>query len=160
MKTIIFVVIVFAVIIGGVIWYFQSDKNGGGQTQQYGKESVSSPTPVPSSANSSASFKIEDLKVGTGKEARAGDTVEVNYLGTLTNGTKFDSSYDRKQPFDFHLGAGEVIKGWDQGVVGMKIGGKRRLTIPPELGYGAAGAGTLIPPNATLVFEVELLQIK
>src|SRR5258708_7642074 len=105
----------------------------------------------------------EDVVVGTGAEAKPGDLVTVNYTGTLTNGTKFDSNTDAKfqhvQPFQFHLGAGEVIKGWDLGVAGMKVGGKRNLTIPPELGYGARGAGSAIPPNATLKFTVELLNV-
>ena len=105
-------------------------------------------------------LKIEDLVVGTGNEAVSGKKVTVNYSGTLLNGTKFDSSYDRGVPFSFNLGAGEVIKGWDQGVNGMKVGGKRKLTIPPELGYGAAGAGGVIPPNAVLIFEVELLGVE
>ncbi|MDP2598904.1 MAG: FKBP-type peptidyl-prolyl cis-trans isomerase [Candidatus Liptonbacteria bacterium] len=104
---------------------------------------------------------IKDLIVGTGVEAKNGDSITVNYVGTLTDGTKFDSSYDREQPFTFTLGIGNVIKGWDIGVLGMKVGGKRTLTIPPELGYGAQGAGGgLIPPNATLKFTVELLEVK
>ncbi len=102
---------------------------------------------------------IEDIQVGTGAEAKAGNKVSVHYVGTLTNGNKFDSSRDRGKPFEFSLGAGQVIKGWDQGVAGMKIGGKRKLTIPPHLGYGARGAGGVIPPNATLVFEVELIKV-
>ena len=97
---------------------------------------------------------IEDLVVGTGATAAAGDTVTVDYVGTFTNGSKFDSSYDRSQPFTFRLGAGQVIAGWDQGVPGMKVGGKRRLTIPPDLAYGSRGSGP-IPPNSTLVFEIE-----
>ena len=102
---------------------------------------------------------IEEIQVGTGAEAKAGNKVSVHYVGTLTNGTKFDSSRDRGKPFEFGLGAGQVIKGWDQGVAGMKIGGLRKLTIPPHLGYGARGAGGVIPPNATLIFEVELLKV-
>ena len=103
---------------------------------------------------------IEDLVVGTSATATAGQTVVVHYTGWLTNGTKFDSSVDRNDPFDFKLGAGRVIAGWDQGVAGMQIGGKRKLTIPPHLGYGERGAGGVIPPNATLVFEVELLALR
>ena len=106
-------------------------------------------------------LQIEDLQVGDGAEAKAGQRVSVHYTGWLTNGTKFDSSKDRGRPFEFVLGAGQVIKGWDQGVAGMKIGGKRKLTIPPELGYGAQNVGGgLIPPNSTLLFEVELLALK
>lgn len=104
-----------------------------------------------------ADLQIEELEVGAGDEATPGHQVSVHYTGWLTTGEKFDSSLDRGTPFQFALGGGQVIKGWDQGVAGMKIGGKRKLTIPPELGYGARGAGSAIPPNATLVFEVELL---
>ena len=106
-----------------------------------------------------ADLEIQDIKQGTGAEATAGQKVTVHYVGTLTNGNKFDSSRDRGQGFGFVLGAGKVIKGWDQGVAGMKVGGVRKLTIPPDLGYGARGAGGVIPPNATLKFEVELLEI-
>ena len=102
---------------------------------------------------------IEDLVVGNGDTATLGQFVSVHYTGWLTNGQKFDSSVDRGDPFEFKLGAGQVIAGWDQGVAGMQIGGKRKLTIPPNLGYGARGAGGVIPPNATLVFEVELLAV-
>ncbi len=100
---------------------------------------------------------IEDISVGSGAEACAGQEVTVHYTGWLTSGEKFDSSKDRDDPFVFALGGGRVIRGWDEGVAGMKIGGTRKLTIPPDLGYGARGAGGVIPPNATLVFEVELL---
>jgi len=104
-----------------------------------------------------AELEIEDQIVGEGDEAVAGQTVEVHYTGWLVDGTKFDSSLDRDQTFSFKLGAGQVIAGWDQGVAGMKIGGARKLTIPPEMGYGERGAGGVIPPNATLVFKVELI---
>ncbi|MBX9848822.1 MAG: FKBP-type peptidyl-prolyl cis-trans isomerase [Rhodocyclaceae bacterium] len=103
---------------------------------------------------------IDDLVVGEGAEAQAGQMVSVHYTGWLTDGKKFDSSKDRNDPFEFSLGAGMVIRGWDEGVQGMKIGGKRKLTIPANLGYGARGAGGVIPPNATLVFEVELLGVE
>ena len=102
-------------------------------------------------------LEIEDQIVGDGAEAAAGQTVEVHYTGWLTDGTKFDSSHDRNQTFSFKLGAGQVIAGWDQGVAGMKIGGSRKLTIPADMGYGERGAGGVIPPNATLVFKVELI---
>lgn len=97
---------------------------------------------------------------GTGDEARAGQQVTVHYTGWLTNGTKFDSSRDRGDPFAFALGRGQVIRGWDEGVAGMRVGGQRRLIIPPDLGYGARGAGGVIPPNATLIFDVELLKVQ
>ena len=100
---------------------------------------------------------IEELTIGEGDEATPGNGVTVHYTGWLLDGTKFDSSKDRDDPFSFNLGYGQVIKGWDEGVAGMKVGGKRKLTIPPQLGYGTRGAGGVIPPNATLVFEVELL---
>jgi FKBP-type peptidyl-prolyl cis-trans isomerase len=108
-------------------------------------------------------LKYTDEKVGTGAEAKSGEKVTVHYTGWLYNneqkGKKFDSSVDRGQPFTFNLGAGEVIRGWDQGVAGMKVGGKRTLIIPANLGYGARGAGGVIPPNATLMFDVELLKV-
>jgi FKBP-type peptidyl-prolyl cis-trans isomerases 1 len=121
---------------------------------------LSSTTKVSKKMTTESGLIYEDTTVGTGATATAGQTVTVHYTGWLTNGTKFDSSKDRNQPFSFHLGAGEVIRGWDEGVAGMKVGGTRKLTIPPQLGYGARGAGGVIPPNATLVFEVELLGVK
>jgi FKBP-type peptidyl-prolyl cis-trans isomerase len=110
--------------------------------------------------NKMEDLKIEDINIGKGIEAVAGKTVTVNYVGTLTDGTKFDSSYDRSQPFSFSLGQGEVIKGWDMGVEGMRVGGRRKLTIPSDLAYGEQGAGAIIPPGATLIFEVELLSVE
>lgn len=104
-------------------------------------------------------LQIEDIQVGTGAEAKPGKTVAVHYTGTLTNGKKFDSSRDRNDTFDFKLGAGMVIQGWDQGIAGMKVGGRRKLTIPPELGYGAGGYPPVIPPNSTLIFDVELVEV-
>ncbi|MDP3954880.1 MAG: FKBP-type peptidyl-prolyl cis-trans isomerase [bacterium] len=136
------------------------------QTTPSDSESVS-PTPdvteTPAGASVPTIFpnglKVEDLKVGQGEAVKSGDQISIHYLGTLTNGTKFDSSYDRGQPFETQIGVGQVIQGWDLGVVGMRVNGKRKLTIPPELGYGERGAGAVIPPNATLIFEVELIGI-
>ena len=105
-------------------------------------------------------LQIEDLNVGSGTEATHGKTVSVHYTGTLEDGSKFDSSLDRGQPFDFHLGAGQVIQGWERGLLGMKVGGQRKLTIPPDLGYGARGFPPVIPPNSTLVFTVQLLDVR
>lgn len=101
-----------------------------------------------------------DVVVGTGASPKAGEKVTVHYTGFLTNGTKFDSSVDRGQPFSFTIGVGQVIKGWDEGVMSMKVGGKRKLVIPPQLGYGSRGAGAVIPPDSELIFDVELLGIK
>lgn len=155
MTTMNILLIAFTLLLGG----FLSQQAMAKKTAHKAKTTETSTTET--KGNTSASgLKIEDLKKGTGKVAKAGDTVKVHYRGTLTNGKQFDASYDRGEPFTFHLGAGEVIKGWDEGVQGMHIGGKRKLTIPSELGYGARGAGAAIPPNSTLVFEVELLGIE
>ena len=122
--------------------------------------STSSPMKVNGQPTTTASgLQYWDIVVGTGATAAAGQMVKVHYTGFLTTGQKFDSSRDRGEPFSFPLGAGQVIKGWDEGVAGMKVGGQRQLRIPPALGYGASGAGGAIPPNATLIFDVELLEV-
>jgi peptidylprolyl isomerase len=117
--------------------------------QTTGKDAVTTPS----------GLKYVEIKEGDGATPKTGQTVVVHYTGTLENGTKFDSSRDRNQPFSFKIGVGQVIKGWDEGVGSMKVGGRRQLIIPPDLGYGARGAGGVIPPNATLLFDVELLKI-
>lgn len=146
-----FLAIIFAIFYFGAKFLGESHQKTNDQT-------VTISTPVPTEEVSD--LKIEDLTVGDGDEAKEGDTVSVNYLGTLLDGTKFDSSYDRGTPFSFKIGAGQVIKGWDQGVPGMKVGGKRKLTIPADLAYGDRGAGNVIKPGDTLVFEVELMGIE
>jgi FKBP-type peptidyl-prolyl cis-trans isomerase len=163
-----FIVAIAIVLIGALIFY-SSKKSGPKDTLI-----PSSPTPTTAISPTLTQEKdvtispmndavnelvVEDLKVGTGAEAVAGKKVTVNYKGTLTSGVQFDSSYDRGIPFDFVLGAGGVIQGWDEGVAGMKVGGKRKLTIPASLGYGARAVGS-IPANSTLIFEVELLKVE
>ena len=120
----------------------------------------SNPVAGPEAMAKVKELKKEDQKVGTGRACKDGDTVRMHYTGTLLDGKKFDSSRDRNEPHPFKLGAGEVIRGWDEGVNGMKVGGRRTLTIPPEMAYGAEGLGELIPPNATLIFDVELIDVK
>lgn len=115
---------------------------------------------TPKEVTLSNGLKYQDLTVGSGDLAESGKSVSVHYTGWLTDGTKFDSSLDRGQAFTFRLGAGQVIRGWDEGVAGMRVGGKRKLTIPPDLGYGQRGAAGVIPPGATLVFDVELLAVR
>jgi peptidylprolyl isomerase len=117
------------------------------------------PESAPTVITTDSGLQYVDIEEGTGATPQSGQTVVVHYTGTLQDGTKFDSSRDRDRPFSFRLGAGQVIRGWDEGISTMKVGGRRQLIIPPELGYGARGAGGVIPPNATLIFDVELLRI-
>lgn len=160
-KFIFFVVPVFLVSIGLIYFFFKNDSSDEGlnsiDKQIQEAEEISG-----SQSNTEdidfEEFKIETIEEGEGKEAEAGDEVSVHYIGTLKDGTKFDSSYDRGEPFTFTIGIGQVIQGWDQGIVGMKVGEKRILEIPSELGYGEAGQGS-IPRNAGLVFETELVSI-
>lgn len=154
----IFSYVIFAAIAGGLLWF------GSQYSQKVSDESLQNKTVTAAAVEKNQSkimqnLKINDIVTGNGAEAKAGDMITVNYTGTLDNGNKFDSSYDKNEPFSFTLGAGEVIKGWDLGIAGMKVGGKRQLTIPSELGYGERGAGGVIPPNATLHFTVELLNV-
>lgn len=147
---------VLAVLFAGALVFAAcGDSSGDGEAAAPDEEECQT-EPV----TTDSGLMIEDIECGDGAEAESGDFVSVHYTGTLEDGTKFDSSLDRDQPFQFNLGAGQVIEGWDEGVVGMKVGGKRKLTIPPELGYGEAGAGGVIPPNATLIFEIELLEVE
>ncbi|CAN5199255.1 hypothetical protein BH09PAT2_BH09PAT2_03200 [soil metagenome] len=148
-KTLIILLIILAAIVGYAIL-------------SHNKKATTTTT-MPQSPNSqkpsATELKIEDTLVGTGREVKSGDTVSIHYKGTLTDGTKFDSSYDRNEPFETQIGVGRVIQGWDKGVVGMKVGGKRKLTIPPSMGYGDRATGP-IPANSTLIFEVELMDVK
>jgi FKBP-type peptidyl-prolyl cis-trans isomerase len=136
-------------------------KRGAEKSGQVKTKSPEKPTESDAKVVTTASgLKYQDLKVGDGEEAKKGNNVEVNYTGWLKDGTKFDSSLDRDEPLEFKLGIDPLIKGWHEGVAGMKVGGKRKLMIPPELGYGASGRGDKIPPNAELIFEIDLLGIK
>lgn len=153
----IIAIVVGLVLLGGLYYYYDYRNRAPSQTGSANQEtqSKSDQTPVIPS-----NLKIETLTQGQGPGAKNGDTISVNYTGSLTNGTVFDSSIPRGQPFSFTIGQGRVIQGWELGLLGMKVGEKRKLTIPPELGYGPQGTpGGPIPPNATLIFEVELLKI-
>jgi len=153
-RLIIFAIVAVALVYGGIEYNKRLDKEADNNTetdQTVMQEEIQKKID---------SLNIEDVVVGDGEEAVPGKRVTVNYRGTLENGTEFDSSYSRNQPFQFTLGIREVIEGWDLGVQGMKVGGKRNLTIPPELGYGAGGVPGTIPANATLKFEVELLGVE
>jgi len=148
-------VLVAVVLLAGLVFWVSAcaKKETQNQAESAGGASAGMVT-------TSSGLQYQVLKEGNGAVAKAGQTVSVHYTGWLTNGNKFDSSVDRGKPFQFTLGAGQVIRGWDDGVAGMKVGEKRKLTIPPGLGYGERGAGGVIPPNATLVFDVELLGVQ
>lgn len=157
-------VIILVVISGAVLYVVLSGRTS--QVKLTSSPNIQTLTPQIQTKGQSSSkptenkLIIQDLKVGTGAEAKTGNIVSVNYIGTLLDGTKFDSSYDRGQPFLFTLGQRQVIQGWEQGILGMKVGGKRKLIIPPPLAYGAKGIPGFIPPNAFLAFEVEMLEVK
>lgn len=151
----IFIVIAVVVLLGAYLYGSKIQSLFTGPSINQPEVSI-----MNTSQSDNETLKSEDLNIGFGEVAKAGDTVEVHYTGTLLDGTKFDSSLDRGKPFEFTLGSGQVIKGWDDGIVGMKVGGKRKLTIPPSLAYGDQSRGTVIKPNSTLVFEVELITIK
>jgi len=153
-QKVIIGILIAAVVIIGIFVIRDLSRNT--SQPEISSETLTDATPVPVS---DAKIQIEDIEVGTGEEVKSGDTVVMHYRGTLEDGTQFDSSYDRDEPFVTQIGTGAVIQGWDQGVPGMKVGGKRKLIIPPELGYGEADMGD-IPPNSTLIFEVELLEIQ
>lgn len=155
-KLIIIATLVIAVIIAAVFVYQNLRKFGSGYEDIFNESPAPTPTPTPMKPAENSGLKIEILQQGEGEVVKAGDKVSVHYTGWLENGTKFDSSLDRGEPLTFTLGAGQVIQGWDQGVLGMQIGEKRKLTISPEMAYGTRGVGP-IPPNATLIFEVELI---
>ncbi len=156
--------ILVVVVVIGVVAYIRMNGPPSGEPDTAAVNRSTAPTAPPAPTEG---LKMTDVKEGTGAEAVAGKTVVVHYTGWLYDeaapehkGKKFDSSRDRGEPFDFPLGAGHVIKGWDQGVAGMKVGGQRTLVIPPNMAYGERGAGGVIPPNATLIFDVELLEVK
>ena len=170
-----FIYLIVVVLVGATAWLlFQKSKNISDDSRKEGLAGlVASVEPTPSNMNEKENstskvgdliklpngLQLQDTVVGYGKEAREGDVISAHYSGTLANGKKFDSSYDRGEPFSFVLGGGMVIKGWDLGIVGMKVGGKRKLIIPPDLGYGANGFPPIIPKSAILKFEVEMLKI-
>lgn len=155
----IFAVVVGVAVLGvGMLFYRSLDVEG---VREYNQIADNTMISDESAVGKDSELKIETTQEGTGdRVVKSGDTITVHYTGRLTDGTKFDSSVDRGTPFTFTIGAGQVIKGWDEGLLGMKVGEKRTLTIPADKGYGATGAGGVIPPNATLVFDTELISIK
>jgi peptidylprolyl isomerase len=163
-KTRTIALIIFLIAgLGGIGYLFMNPKVA--QSQLENKTQLTTTSPKPTSTTPAKEgvdvkeLKLEDIKVGEGKEVKSGDTISINYKGTLLDGTEFDSSYKRNKPFETKIGVGQVIKGWDQGIIGLKEGGKRKLTIPSNLAYGAKGQNG-IPANSALIFEVELMGIK
>src|SRR3989344_4584750 len=157
-SVLITIIVLLGIVVIGAIYFLMKAPNGNPVGNTPSSNTMNNQNNQPASFDIQG-MKVEILKQGTEPSAKSGDSVTVNYVGTLENGTKFDSSIDRNTPFTFPLGGGRVIKGWDLGIVGMKIGEKRKLTIPAELGYGVLGFPPVIPSNATLIFEVELLKI-
>lgn len=163
-RSLIVFVITCALVVGAILVYAKNNIKAPEpevakiDLSEFGSQQTVSQSPSQTMQNVTK-LKIEDIKVGTGSGTKNGDQVEVHYLGTLLDGRKFDSSYDRNQTFSFSVGASQVIKGWDQGLIGMKVGGKRKLTIPSSLAYAESGNGP-IPPNTPLLFEIELVSIK
>jgi FKBP-type peptidyl-prolyl cis-trans isomerase FkpA len=166
MKKFLPLLLILSLIVLGCGGKKQTDQSGtdAGKAEGQTEERAKSPDmPTESSApvvTTEGGVQVQDIKEGTGDMAEAGKSVSVHYTGWLIDGKKFDSSIDRNSPFSFKLGTGQVIKGWDEGVAGMKVGGIRKLTIPPDMGYGDKGAGGRIPPGATLIFQVDLLEVK
>lgn len=164
-RVLITLIAIMVIVLGYMLTRTQSAKAPAGKSEQAEKVSEQPKKQEPQSNNSnnnkSMGLEIVTTQEGTGERVvKSGDNISVHYTGKLTDGTKFDSSVDRGVPFDFKIGQGMVIQGWEQGLLGMKVGEKRTLTIPSELGYGSRGAGSVIPPNATLIFDVELVSIK
>ncbi|MCX6719748.1 MAG: FKBP-type peptidyl-prolyl cis-trans isomerase [Candidatus Staskawiczbacteria bacterium] len=154
-KIIVTLLVIILIVIAGGIYFWMQPKSETIQNQ----EQPQIQNQQTSAGSDIQGMKVETLKEGTGEGAKAGDNIVVNYVGTLPDGTKFDSSVDRNQPFPYTLGQNMVIKGWELGLLGMKVGEKRKLTIPPELAYGPAGRPPVIPENATLIFEIDMLSI-
>lgn len=152
--------IIIALIVVVIGYFVYQDYSSRKTSYPIGTLDQTPPAPSSIAVTTASGLVYEDLQLGDGTAAQSGNTVSVNYTGWLEDGTKFDSSLDRGQPFDFTLGAGQVIPGWDEGVTGMLENGTRLLVIPPELGYGTSGSGSTIPPNATLIFEVQLIDVK
>lgn len=153
--------VLFVLLMGVGLFFAKTTSEKATVTFTTGSADNAKVSPTPAMIELSGGLKVQDIVVGTGTQAEAGDTVAAHYVGTLANGRKFDSSYDRGEPFEFVLGGGQVIRGWDIGIVGMRVGGKRKLVIPPALGYGNREVGNgAIPANSTLIFEVELVAVK